>query len=292
MSRVSTTEVKRGRKGRDMVLPKTKPTPQLWKVKVKVSQLCLTLQTHGLYHPWNSPGQNTGVGSPFPSPGDLPKPGIKPRSLKLQADSLPAEQQGKPENTGVGSLSLLQQIFPTQKWIIVLSHNQEGSQKYRQTFSQEEGIWAPSWKWSESESHSVVSNSLRPHGLYSPWNSLGQNTGVGSFSLLQGIFPTQRLNPCLPLCKQILYPLSPYTSKTGSCMREMNPPNSCLWKLMENTFRKTIELQRMKNMLLKDTHTDITQPENQHKNTILKNSQNIVKGTDLLILKLLPESQE
>ena len=42
----------------------------------------------------------------------------------------------------------------------------------------------------ESESHSVVSDSLRPHGLYSPWNSPGQNTGVCSLSLLQGIFPT------------------------------------------------------------------------------------------------------
>ena len=40
---------------------------------------------------------------------------------------------------------------------------------------------------SESESHLVVSGSLRPHGLYSPWNSPGQNTGVGSLSLLQGI---------------------------------------------------------------------------------------------------------
>ena len=37
----------------------------------------------------------------------------------------------------------------------------------------------------------VVSDSLRPHGLYSPWNSPGQNTGVGSLSLLQGLFPTQ-----------------------------------------------------------------------------------------------------
>ena len=42
-----------------------------------------------------------------------------------------------------------------------------------------------------SESHSVVSNPLRPHGLYSRWNSPGQNTGVGSLSCLQGIFPTQ-----------------------------------------------------------------------------------------------------
>ena len=46
----------------------------------------------------------------------------------------------------------------------------------------------------ESESHSVMSDSLRPHGLYSPWNSLGQNTEVGSLSLLKGIFPTQRSN--------------------------------------------------------------------------------------------------
>ena len=37
----------------------------------------------------------------------------------------------------------------------------------------------------------VVSNSLQPHGLYSPWNSPGQNTGVGSLALLQGIFPIQ-----------------------------------------------------------------------------------------------------
>ena len=49
-----------------------------------------------------------------------------------------------------------------------------------------------------SESCSVVSDSLQPHGLYSPWNSPGQNTGVGSLSLLQGIFPTQGSNPGLP----------------------------------------------------------------------------------------------
>ena len=54
-------------------------------------------------------------GWPFPSPADLPNPGIKPRSPTLQVDSLPAEPQGKPKNTGVGSLSLFQQIFPTQE---------------------------------------------------------------------------------------------------------------------------------------------------------------------------------
>ena len=59
-----------------------------------------------------------------------------------------------------------------------------------------------------SESHSGVSNSLRPHGLYRVRNSPGQNTGVGSLSLLQGIFPTQGSNPGLPHCRQILYQLS------------------------------------------------------------------------------------
>ena len=45
---------------------------------------------------------------PFPSPGNLPNPGIEPKSPALQADSLPAEPQGKTKNTGMGSLSLLQ----------------------------------------------------------------------------------------------------------------------------------------------------------------------------------------
>ena len=49
---------------------------------------------------------------------------------------------------------------------------------------------------------------LHPHGLYSPWNSPGQNTGVGSFSLLQGIFPTQGSNRGLLHCRRILYQLS------------------------------------------------------------------------------------
>ena len=59
----------------------------------------------------------------------------------------------------------------------------------------------PQWR---CESHLVVSNSFWPHGLYSPWNSPGQNTGVSSCSLLQGTLPTQGLNPGLPHCRQIL----------------------------------------------------------------------------------------
>ena len=53
------------------------------------------------------------------------------------------------------------------------------------------GFWSPSgYEW-VSESHSSHVWLFVTHGLYSPWNSLGQNTGVGSLSLLQGIFPTQ-----------------------------------------------------------------------------------------------------
>ena len=53
-----------------------------------------------------------------------------------------------------------------------------------------------------------MSDSLWPHGLYSPWDCPGQNTGVGTLSLLQGIFPTQGLSPGLPHCRRILYQLS------------------------------------------------------------------------------------
>ena len=54
----------------------------------------------------------------------------------------------------------------------------------------------------------TLSDSLWLHGLYSPWNSPDQNTGVGSLFLLQGIFPTQRSNPGLPHCRWILHQLS------------------------------------------------------------------------------------
>ena len=73
-----------------------------------------SLRPHGLYSPLNSPGQNTGVGS-HPFSRGLPNQGIEPRFPTLQGDSLPGGPPGKPKNTGVGSPSLLQQIFPTQE---------------------------------------------------------------------------------------------------------------------------------------------------------------------------------
>ena len=51
-----------------------------------------------------------------------PNPGIKPRSPTLQADSLPFEPQGQPKNNGVGSLSILQGIFPAQELNLGLPH--------------------------------------------------------------------------------------------------------------------------------------------------------------------------
>ena len=59
-----------------------------------------------------------------------------------------------------------------------------------------------------SESHSVMPDSLWPHGLYSSCNSPGRNIAVGSLSLLQGVFPTQGSNPGPPHCRQNPYQLS------------------------------------------------------------------------------------
>jgi len=102
-----------------LALPRQRATLRL--VLCLVDQSCLALcdpvdcsppgsSVHG-----DSPGKSTGVGCHTLPRGDLPNPGIKPRSPTLQVDSLPAELPGKPKNTGVGSLSLLQRIFLTQE---------------------------------------------------------------------------------------------------------------------------------------------------------------------------------
>ena len=83
----------------------------VWKWKLLSSvQLVMDYTVHGIFQA-RTPEW---VAFPF-SRGSPQHPRIKPRSPTLQADSLPAEPQGKPKNTGVGSLSLLQQIFPTQE---------------------------------------------------------------------------------------------------------------------------------------------------------------------------------
>ena len=79
-------------------------------------------------------------------------------------------------------------------------------------------VWSTS-AWSRvsmlktKTSCSLLSDSLWPQGVYSPWDSPGQNTGVGSLSLLQQIFPIQGSNPGLPHCRWILYQLNHQGSK-------------------------------------------------------------------------------
>ena len=127
--------------------------------EVKVAQSCPTLcdsmddRVHGILQArileW--------VALPFSR--DLPKPGIEPRSPALLADSLPAEPQGKPKNTGVGSLSLLQRIFPTQesKWVPCIAGGFFTNRPHRRQRTR----------------------------LLRPWDSPGKNTGVGCHYLLQ-----------------------------------------------------------------------------------------------------------
>ena len=105
-----------------------------------------SLRPHELYSPWNSLGQNTGVGSL----SLLPNPGIELRSPALWAYSLPAEPQGKPKNIGVGSLCFLQQIFLTQELNPGLLH-------YRQILYQLSHQWSghlgnPVSRWSVTKS--------------------------------------------------------------------------------------------------------------------------------------------
>ena len=117
----------------------------------------------------------------------------------MQADSLPAEPQKKPKNTGVGSLSLLQGLFPTQELNLPLLNWKADSLPLNH-------------QGSPCVSRSVMSNSLQslcsPPGSSVQGDCLGKNTGVGCHALLQGFFPTQRSNLGLPHCRWILYYLS------------------------------------------------------------------------------------
>ena len=111
--------------------------------------------------PWYSPRQEYWSVFPFPSPGDLPNPGIKLHLLSLlhwQVDSLPLAPP-----VCVSSSVIFKSLWP---------------------------------------------HGLKPTRLICPWDFPGKNTGVGSYSLLQGIFWTQGSNPGLLYCRQTLYHLS------------------------------------------------------------------------------------
>ena len=148
---------------------------------MKVAQLCPTL-----YSAWDSPGQNTGVRSLSLLQGNLPNPGIEPRSPTLQADSLPAEPQGKPKNAG-----------------------DRKSTRLNSTSLQRPTVWK--WKW-RSLGHVRLCDHMdhTVHGILQP-----RILEWVAFPFSRGIFPTQGLNPGLPHCRQILYQLSYEGSPSG-----------------------------------------------------------------------------
>ena len=149
---------------------------------------------------------------------------VLPDSVRLLC---PCDSPGK--NTGVGSHSLLQGIFLTQESNLGLLHcrqmhyclihhrspndptkinfKNKVDKKSIKITNRDSCTSESIIPW-VSESCPVVSSSLQPHRLYSSWNSLGQNTGVGCLSLFQRMCPTQGLNPGLPHYRRSLYQLS------------------------------------------------------------------------------------
>ena len=126
------------------------------------------------------PGKNTGVGCHRLLQGFILTQGSNPCLLHWQVESLPLSPQGS----------------PMVKWYLQLNGGPQDA--------------SPLWQSIEERSHSVVSNSLRSHGLYPtrllrPWDFPGKSTGMGCHFLLQGIFPTQGSNPGLLHCRQTLY---------------------------------------------------------------------------------------
>ena len=160
--------------------------------------------------------------------GNLLNPGIKLRSPSLQPDSIPAEPQGKPKNTGVGSHSFLQGIFPTWELnqgllhcrgiLYQLSYREARASIFLSKLIKKRGKGRKEGRKGKGK---VIQSCLTLCDLmdYTVWNSPGQNTGVGSHFLLQGIFPTQGWNSGLPHCRWILYQLS----HQGSSGRKEGP---------------------------------------------------------------------
>ena len=162
---------------------------------------------------------------PFPPPIILYQSVVKTWSPASQADSVPSDPPGEPRWRP--SLAFKAEEFRLRTevsataWaklfcgslgniihctLVSLSNFPACSQHW---FSKSQIWWVSEWK-----SLSCVQLFVTPWTIYSPWNSPGQNTGVGSLFLLQGIFPTQGLNPSLPYCRQILYQLSRQSGRT------------------------------------------------------------------------------
>ena len=160
-----------------------------------------SLWPHGLYSTWDSPDQNTGVGSLSLLQGIFPTQGSNSglphcrqtlyqlshkRSPRiLEGVAFPFSGRSSPPRNQTRVSCIAGRFFTN--WAI------------REAPSNKDVRW-PSLQWPSRPDREVT-----PHGRYSPWNSPGQNTGVGSCSLLQWIFPNHGSNPGLPHCKWILY---------------------------------------------------------------------------------------
>ena len=134
-------------------------------------------------------------GEPFPSPGDLLNPGIEARSPTLQVDSLLFEPQGKPKNTGMGSLSFLQWILLTQQlnWGLLVAQTVKCLSTMRET-------WVRSLGWGDPlEKEMAIHSSTLAWKIpwterigYSPWGREESDTterlSFLSFCIAGGFF--------------------------------------------------------------------------------------------------------
>ena len=137
--------------------------------------------------------QEYGRRLPFSSPGDVPNPGIKPRSPACAADSLPSEPSGKPT---VGKWKLLSLTLCDPMDYTV------------QGILQARILECEAFPFSRGSSQPMIdprSPALQADSLPAEPQGNPKNTGVGSLSLLQRIFPTQESNRVLLQCKWILY---------------------------------------------------------------------------------------
>ena len=184
----------------------------------KVAQLCLTFCDLMDYTVLGIHQARILEWVAFPFSRASSRPRIEPRSPALQMDSLPTEPPGEPRNTGVGSLSLHQSVFPTQVSNQGLLHCRQIL--YQLSYQGSIRVWV-------RVSCSGMPNSLQPHRLQPtrllcPWDFPGKTAGVGCHFLLQGIFPTQGSNLGLPHCRQIFYRLSYKGSQHSQAINTVN----------------------------------------------------------------------
>ena len=159
---------------------------------------CVRLfEPHGLYSPWNSPGQNTGVRRLSLLQGIKPRDrtqGLNPGLLHCRWILYQLSHKRSPRKV---------------EWVVYPFSSRSSQPRNRTRVSCVAGRFFTNWAIREALKWKLFSHVwLLVTPCNSPWNSPGQETGVSGCSLLQGIFPTQRSNPGLPHCRWILYQLN------------------------------------------------------------------------------------